>query len=100
MVFGVAVSKRNGLLVALRDVAAPERKTRRVERVKVLLNDFLLTHGEGDLAKEQVTAISIHLIAGAAEFEAVQHVGGGFSRSPLPVSGYERTGCANAHPTW
>jgi hypothetical protein len=47
----------NGLLVALGDVVAGERKTRRVEMVKPLINGFLLTHSEGELTKEEITAI-------------------------------------------
>ena len=43
--------------------------------VKALINGFLLTHREGDLAKEEITAISIDLIEGATEFEAIEHVG-------------------------
>ena len=43
--------------------------------VEALINGFLLTHREGGLAKEQVTAIGVDLIEGAAEFEAIEHGG-------------------------
>ena len=66
---------RNGVLITLGDIRAAERKTRRVEMVEALINGFLLTHGEGDLAKEQITAIGVDLIKGAAEFEAIEHRG-------------------------
>jgi len=66
---------RNGLLVTLGDVGASERATRRVEMVKTLINGFLLTHREGYLAQEQVTAIGMNLIEGAAQLEAIEHLG-------------------------
>ena len=66
---------RNGLRITLGDILAAERKTRRVEMVAALINGFLLTHGAGDLAKEQITAIGVDLIEGAAEFEAIEHRG-------------------------
>src|SRR4029450_2860308 len=44
--------------------------------VKTLSNGFLLTHDKGNLAKEQVTTIGSHLIKGATEFEAIEHLGG------------------------
>ena len=66
---------RNGLRITLGDIRAAERKTRRVEMVEALINGFLLTHGEGDLAQEQITAIGVDLIEGAAEFEAIEHRG-------------------------
>src|SRR5262245_65527011 len=75
MVFGVAMGDRNGLLITLRAILAAERKTRRVEMVKALINGFLLTHGEGDLAKEQITARGVDLVEGAGEFEAIEHRG-------------------------
>ena len=66
---------RNGVFIAFGNIRAAERKTRRVEMVEALINGFLLTHGEGDLAKEQITAIGVDLIEGAAEFEAIEHRG-------------------------
>ena len=75
MVFGVAIGDRNGVLIALGDIRAAERKTRRVEMVQALINGFLVTHGKGELAKEQITAIGVDLIEGAAEFKAVEHRG-------------------------
>ncbi len=66
---------RHRLLVTLGDVVATERKTRRVEMGKALINGFLTTHREGDLAQEQVTAIGVHLIEGATQFEAIEHGG-------------------------
>jgi hypothetical protein len=41
MVFGVAMGDRNGLLIALGDIRAAERKTRGVEMVKALINGLL-----------------------------------------------------------
>ncbi len=66
---------RNGLVIALGNIRAAERKTRRVEMVKTLINGFLLTHGKGELAKEQITAIGMDLIEGTTEFEAIEHLG-------------------------
>jgi hypothetical protein len=43
--------------------------------VKALINRFVLTHREGDFAQEQVAAIGGDLIEGAAQFEAIKHVG-------------------------
>ena len=68
------MSNGNGLLVVLGDVFASERKTRRVEMVKALINGFLLTHRKGDLAKEEVATIGIDLIERATQFEAIEHV--------------------------
>src|SRR5882672_8190151 len=75
MVFGVAMGDRNGLLIALGDIRAAERKTRGVEMVKALINGFVLTHGKGDLAQKQITAIGVDLIKSAAECEAIEHIG-------------------------
>jgi hypothetical protein len=70
------VGDRNGLLVTLGDVRTSERKTRRVEMAKALINRLVLTHREGHLAQEQITTIGGDLIEGAAQFEAIEH--GGF----------------------
>jgi len=69
------MGERNGLLITLRELRAAERTTRRVEMGKALLNGFVLTHGEGDLAQEQSTARGVDLVEGAAEFEAIDHRG-------------------------
>jgi hypothetical protein len=66
---------RKGLCIAFGHIRAAERKTRRVEMVKALINGFVLTHGKGALAQEQITAIGIDLIEGATEFEAIEHLG-------------------------
>ena len=66
---------RNGLFIAFGNLRAAERKTRGVEMVKALINGFVLTHGKGDLAQEQIPAIGIDLIEGATEFEAIEHRG-------------------------
>jgi hypothetical protein len=69
------MSDGNGLLVALGNVVTRKGKTRCVEMVKALINGFLLAHRQGDLAKEEITTIGIDLIEGAAEFEAIEHIG-------------------------
>jgi len=35
----------------------------------------VLTHGQGDLAQKQITARGVDRIKGAAEFEAIAHIG-------------------------
>ena len=65
----------NGLRVTLGTIVARERKTRRVEMVKALLHGFVLTHGKGDLAQAQITAIGVDRIEGAAECEASEQRG-------------------------
>ena len=65
----------NGLLVTLGNIVARERKTRRIEMVKALINGFLLAHREGHLAKEEITTIGVDLVEGAPEFEAIEHIG-------------------------
>jgi hypothetical protein len=69
------VGDRNGLLVTFGNVVTRKRETRGVEMVKALINSFLLTHGESELAKKQVAAVSIDLIEGAPQFETIEHVG-------------------------
>ena len=66
---------RNGLFIAFGNILATERKTRRVKMVKALINGFVLTYGQGDLAQEQITAIGMDLIEGATKFEAIEHLG-------------------------
>lgn len=43
--------------------------------VKALINGFVLTHSQGEFAKEQITAIGVDLIKSATEFEAMKHIG-------------------------
>ena len=61
----------NGLPVTLGNIVARERKTRRIEMVKALINSFLLAHREGHLAQEEITTIGVDLVEGAPEFEAI-----------------------------
>ena len=75
MVFGVARGDRHGLLITVGEVRAAERKTRCGEMVKALLKGFLLAHDEGDVAKEQITAIGVDRIESAAEFAAIEQRG-------------------------
>ena len=75
VVFRVAMGERNGWRLALGDLRAAERKTRRVKMAQAVSNGFVLTHGKGDRAQEQITAIDVDLIKGAAECEAMEHLG-------------------------
>src|SRR2546430_17153990 len=74
MVFGITMGDDDPVLIALGSVLTAERKARRVEMIKALINPFLDTHRKGKLTKEEITPIGGDLIEAAAEFEAVEHV--------------------------
>ena len=61
---------RNGLLIALGGIVATEGKAGRVEMMEALRNAFLDTDGEGQFAKQQITAIRMDLIERPAKLES------------------------------
>src|SRR5882672_10269806 len=73
MIFGIAVRDMNGVLVALRDIGATEGKTRRVEVMEALLNAFLGTASQRQLAKQQITPIGMDCIERPAKLKAIEH---------------------------
>jgi hypothetical protein len=75
MVFGGAMGDRYGVRIALGDIRAAEGKTRRVEMVKAWSNGCVLTHSQGEVAQEQITAIGVDLIKSATECEAMKPSG-------------------------
>src|SRR5262249_41440883 len=74
MVFGIPMGDDEHVLIAFGSILTAERKARRVEMIKALINPFLDTHRKGKLTKEEITPIGGDLIEAAAEFEAVEHV--------------------------
>ena len=78
MIFRVALGDHNGVLVAVRHIVAGQGKAGGVEMVEALIEAFLPTDGQGQFAKQQVTAIGVDVIEGPAEFKAVEHL----SRNP------------------
>src|SRR5207248_11597736 len=74
MIFGIAVGDPNGLLVAVGDIGATERKTGGVEMMEALRNAFVVTDGEGQFAKQHITAISLDLIERPTELKAIEHL--------------------------
>src|SRR5678816_598038 len=75
MVFGIAVGDVNGLLVALGDVVAMEGKAGRVEMRKAVLNAFLGTHHQCQLAQQQITPIGMDFIERPTELKTIEHLG-------------------------
>ena len=52
MIFGIAMGDANGVLVTLRDIVATEGKAGGVEVMEALLNAFLGTARQSQLAKQ------------------------------------------------
>src|SRR5262249_62006190 len=74
MVFGIPMGDDEHVLIAFGSILTAERKARRVEMIKALINPFLDTHRKVKLTKEEITPIGGDLIEAAAEFAAVEHV--------------------------
>src|SRR5215211_7471617 len=74
MIFGIAVGDGNGLLVAFRDIVATEGKAGRVEMMEALLNAFLGTASQSQLAQQQITPIGMDFIERPAKLEAIEHL--------------------------
>src|SRR5438105_1934498 len=74
MIFGIAVRDMNGVLVVLRDIGATEGKARRVEVMEALLNAFLGTDSQSQLAKQQITPIGMDFIERPAKLKAIEHL--------------------------
>src|SRR5437016_13121691 len=74
MVFGIAVGDANGVLVALGDIVTTEGKAGRVEMMEALLNAFLGTDSQSQLAKQQITPIGMDLIERPAKLKAIEHL--------------------------
>ena len=75
MIFGIAVSDVNGVLVALRHIVAAEGKARGVEMMEALFNAFLGTDGQGKRLQEQVAAIGVDLIERPTKRKAMEQRG-------------------------
>src|SRR3954454_941312 len=75
MVFGIAVGDANGLYVALGDVVAMEGKAGRVEMREAVLNAFLGTHCQRQLAQQQITPIGVDFIERPTELKTIEHLG-------------------------
>jgi hypothetical protein len=87
MVFGRTMGDDDHVLIALGSVRTAERKARRVEMMKALINPFLDTHRKGKLTQEEITPRGGDLIEAAAEFEAVAH-GSVEARAKQHVEGF------------
>src|SRR2546430_9383953 len=74
MVFGIAMGDANGVLVALRDIVATEGKAGRVEMMEALLNAFLGTDSQSQLAQQQITPIGMDFIERPAKLKAIEHL--------------------------
>src|SRR5438093_2451080 len=72
MVFGIAVGDANGVLVALGDIVTTEGKAGRVEMMEALLNAFLDTDSQRQLAKQQITPIGMDFIERPAQLKAIE----------------------------
>src|SRR5437762_1614943 len=74
MIFGIAVRDMNGVLVALRDRGATEGKAGRVEVMEALLNAFLGTASQRQLAQQQITPIGMDGIERPAKLKTIEHL--------------------------
>src|SRR5437660_10161307 len=72
MVFGIAVGDANGVLVALGDIVTTEGKAGRVEMMEALLNAFLGTDSQSQLAQQQITPIGRDFIERPAKLKAIE----------------------------
>ena len=75
VISGVAAGDGDGVLIALRDVLAAQRKAGCVEMIEAQVNAFVGTDRQGKLLKQQVAAIGMGLIKCPAKLEAVEHLG-------------------------
>src|SRR6266542_6797886 len=66
--------ERNSLLVALGHIRAGQSKARRVQVIEAQVNTFMGTDGQGNVTKQQITAIGVDLIERATELKAVEHL--------------------------
>ena len=64
----------NGVHIAIGRIVVGEGKPGGIEMVEARINAFLVTDGQGQFAKQLVTAISVRLIKRAAELKAVEHL--------------------------
>src|SRR5262245_53724730 len=74
MVFGIAVGDANGGLVALGDIVATEGKAGGVEMMEALLNAFLGTDSQSQLAKQQITPLGMDFVERPAKLKAIEHL--------------------------
>src|SRR5262245_23880860 len=75
VILGVAVGDANGVLVALRDILAGERKTGRIKMIEAQINAFVSTDRQRQFLKQQVATIGRGVIQSAAKLETVEHRG-------------------------
>src|ERR1043165_9133381 len=74
MIFGIAMGDANGLLVPLRDIVATKGKAGGVEVMEALLNAFLDTARQRQLAKQEITPIGLDFIERPAQLKAIEHL--------------------------
>jgi hypothetical protein len=75
MIFGVAISDRNRLLIAVGNVFPMERKAGGVEMIEAQVNTFLGTDRQSQLMKQEVAAVGVGLVKRAAKLKTVKHLG-------------------------
>src|SRR5262244_4552057 len=74
MIFGIAMGDANGVLVTRRDIVATEGKAGCVEVMEALLNAFLGTARQSQLAKQEITPIGLDFIERPAQLKAIEHL--------------------------
>jgi hypothetical protein len=75
VVFGMAMGDRHRLRIAVGYIRASQGKARGIEMRQAEVNPFVSTDGQGEVTKQQVTAIGMDRSERAAELTTIEHCG-------------------------